>query len=53
MEKVVGYAAYPIYTEIPAVEMQTTVKTVEKKPLAADLFEVPADYREEPMPAPR
>ncbi len=38
---------------IPAVEMQTTIETVEKKPLAADLFEVPADYREEPMPAPR
>jgi hypothetical protein len=53
MEKVVGYAAYPVYREILAVEMQTTVKTVEKKPLAADLFEIPADYREEPMPAPR
>jgi len=51
--KVVGYAAYPVHVEIPAVEMQTTIETVEKKPLAADLFEVPADYREEPMPAPR
>jgi hypothetical protein len=38
--------------EIPGVEMQTTVKTVEKKPLDAGLFEVPADYREEPMSAP-
>jgi hypothetical protein len=47
IEKVVGYAAYPVHVEIPAVEMQTTVKTVEKKPLAADLFEVPAGCREE------
>jgi hypothetical protein len=46
-------AAYPVHVEIPAVEMQTTIETVEKKPLTADLFEVPADYREEPMPAPR
>jgi hypothetical protein len=53
IEKVVGYAAYPVHVEIPAVEMQTTIETVEKKPLAADLFEVPADYREEPMPASR
>jgi hypothetical protein len=53
IEKVVGYAAYPVHVEIPAVEMQTTIETVEKKPLTADLFEVPADYREEPMPAPR
>jgi hypothetical protein len=51
--KVVGYAAYPVHVEIPAVEMQTTVKTVERKPLTADLFEVPADYREESMPASR
>jgi hypothetical protein len=53
IEKVVGYAAYPVHMEIPGVEMQTTVKTVEKKPLDAGLFEVPADYREEPMSAPR
>ena len=53
IEKVVGYAAYPVHVEIPAVEMQTTIETVEKKPLTADLFEVPVDYREEPMPAPR
>jgi hypothetical protein len=53
IEKAVGYAAYPVQVEIPAVEMQTTVETVERKPLAADLFEVPADYREEPMPASR
>ena len=38
IEKVVGYAAYPVHVEIPAPEMQTTLKTVEKKPLAADLF---------------
>jgi len=53
IEKVLGRAAYPVHVEIPAVEMQTTIETIEKKPLAADLFEVPADYREEPMPAPR
>ena len=53
IEKVVGYAAYPVHVEIPAVEMQTTIKTVERKPLAADLFEVPADYQEESVPAPR
>jgi hypothetical protein len=53
IEKVVGYTAYPVHVEIPAVEMQTTVKTVEKKALAADLFEVPVGYREEElMPAP-
>lgn len=51
IKKVVGYAAYPVHVEIPAVEMQTTIETVEKRPLAADLFEVPADYREEPRPA--
>jgi len=53
IEEVVGYVAYPVHVEIPAVEMQTTIKTVETKPLAADLFEVPADYREESVPAPR
>jgi hypothetical protein len=53
IEKVLGRAAYPVHVEIPAVEMQTTIETIEKKPLAADLFEVPADYREEPIPAPR
>jgi hypothetical protein len=53
IKKVVGYAAYPVHVEIPAVEMQTTIETVEKKPLTADLFEVPADYQEEPMPASR
>ena len=53
MEKVVGYAAYAVHVEVPAEKNQMTIETVEKKPLAADLFEVPADYREESMPVPQ
>jgi hypothetical protein len=45
IEKAVGYRAYPVYADIPAERAQTTIETVEKKPLRADIFEVPAGYR--------
>ena len=50
IDKVVGYPAYAVHVEDPAAKIQS-IETVEKKALAADLFEVPAEYRE--MPAPR
>jgi hypothetical protein len=50
IDTVVGYPAYAVHVEVPAAKIQS-IETVEKKALAADLFEVPADYRE--MPAPR
>jgi hypothetical protein len=50
IDKVVGYPAYAVHVEDPAAKIQS-IETVEKKALAADLFEVPADYRE--IPAPR
>jgi hypothetical protein len=53
MEKAVGYAAYTVHVEIPTAKMQMTTETVEKKPQDADLFEVPAGYREESVPMPR
>jgi hypothetical protein len=51
IDKVVGYAAYVVQAEVYAAKTRTTIKNVEKKALAADLFEVPAGYREESMPA--
>ena len=46
-EKLVGYAAHPVHTEIPAANMQMTLENVEKKPLSPDLFEIPAGYEED------
>jgi hypothetical protein len=40
-EKLVGYAAHPVHTEIPTANMQMTLENVEKKPLSPDLFEIP------------
>jgi hypothetical protein len=52
LEKIVGYAAFPVHSEIPDAKVETTTTSVEKKALPADLFEVPAGYREEAIPAP-
>ena len=46
-EKLVGYAAHPVHTEIPTANMQMTLENVEKKPLSPDLFEIPAGYEED------
>ena len=46
-EKLVGYAAHPVHTEIPTANMQLTLENVEKKPLSPDLFEIPAGYEED------
>jgi hypothetical protein len=48
---VVGYAAYPAHTEIPATDTQMPTISIETRDIAADLFEVPAGYREAAMPA--
>lgn len=48
LEKTVGYPAFVIHSEAGSVT--TTLQSVEKKPLAADLFEVPAGYTEEKSP---
>ena len=52
LEKAVGYPAFAVQMEIPAAKIATTTATVEKKAVAADLFEVPAGYKEEAMPSP-
>ena len=52
LEKVVGYAAFPIHSEVADAKAQTTTVSVEKKALPASLFEVPAGYREEAIPEP-
>src|SRR5262249_24224993 len=46
-EKVVGYAAHPVHTEIPTAKMQMTLENVEKKTLSPHCFEIPAGYEEE------
>ncbi|HLY47397.1 MAG TPA: hypothetical protein VKQ73_17590 [Stellaceae bacterium] len=51
LRTVVGYEAYPVHSEIPGAGVQTTTETVEKKAIPADLFELPAGYREQAMPA--
>lgn len=53
LEKAVGYPAFAVQVDIPAVTMKTTTKSIEKQNVAADLFEVPAGYQEEKMTAPR
>ena len=50
LQRVVGYEAFPVHSEIPAAHVQTTTESVEKKPIAANLFEVPAGYSEQAMP---
>ena len=52
LEQAVGYPAFAVQMEIPAAGVKTTTKSVEKKTNPADLFEVPAGYQEEAMPAP-
>jgi hypothetical protein len=52
MEKVVGYAAFPVHVEIAAAKRQTTIETIEKRPLAPDLFEIPLGYQEDSKLAP-
>ena len=52
LEKAVGYPAFAVQMEIPAAKIETTTKAVEKKAVGADLFEIPAGYKEEAMPAP-
>jgi hypothetical protein len=47
IEKLVGYAAHPVHTEIPAATIQMTLENVEKKPLSPDLFEIPPGYEED------
>ena len=51
LEKAVGYPGFAVYARLldPGVEM--TTRSVEKKPLAAELFEVPAEYQEQPLPS--
>jgi hypothetical protein len=51
LEKIVGYPAFAVGMEIPAANMKTTTQSVEQKTLPANLFEVPAGYQEETMPA--
>jgi hypothetical protein len=50
MKKVVGYAAFPVDVKVPAAKIETTIETVETKPLTADLFEVPPGYQEGATP---
>jgi len=33
--------------EIAAAKRQTTIETIERRPLAPDLFEIPAGYQED------
>jgi hypothetical protein len=46
IEKLVGYAAYPVHTEIPTATMKMTLENVEKKPLSPELFDIPPGYEE-------
>jgi len=46
IEKLVGYAAYPVHTEIPTATMKMTLENVEKKPLSPQLFDIPPGYEE-------
>lgn len=54
MSKAVGYDAVPIQMsqlgDDGKVEHQTTVTKVERQTIAANLFEVPADYTKQAMP---
>ena len=52
LEKAVGYPAFAVQMEIPAAGIATTTSTVEKKAVAADLFDLPAGYQEAAMPMP-
>lgn len=52
MEKAVGYPGFAIHMEIPQAKVQSTTQSVEQKTLAANLFEVPAGFKEETMPGP-
>ena len=52
LEKIVGYPAFAVHMEVAAANLKTTTQSVEQKALPADLFEVPAGYQEETMPAP-
>lgn len=51
LRNVVGYEAYPVHSEIPGAGVKTTTETVEKQAIPAALFELPAGYREQAMPA--
>jgi hypothetical protein len=52
LEKIVGYPGFAIHMEIPAAKVTSTTNSVEQKTLPANLFEVPAGYKEETMPEP-
>ena len=52
LDKIVGYPAFAVHMEMAAANVQTTTQSVEQKALPADLFEVPAGYQEQTMPAP-
>ena len=52
LEKIVGYPAFAVHMEIAAANIKTTTQSVEQKTLPPDLFEVPAGFQEEAMPAP-
>ncbi len=51
LEQVVGYLGFAVHMKIVDSDIETTIRSVEKKTLAASQFEVPAGYREQPMPS--
>lgn len=54
LSKAIGYAGVPIqttrYRADGAVESQTTIKSIDRKAIAADGFELPTSYTKQDMP---
>jgi len=51
LEKAVGYSGFAVHARQLDSGVETTTLSVEKKSLAAELFEVPPGYEEQPLPS--